>query len=141
MTPGVGGCVWITFNPHPRPLKEFVGKVAVEMEQFQREDLRLVGADHRVIDCNWKVVVEAFHFRFIHDRGGFTLFDSKGGHHGLARRRQLPHGRPARPSRLPVYAVPPGRTKIRIYHYVPSSIEDTEELRVEQILGDYIATS
>ena len=35
----------------------------------------------------------------------------------------------------------PGRTKISIYHYVPSSIEDTEELRVEQLLGDYIATS
>lgn len=86
-----GGWVWINMNPDATPLLDFLGKFAVEMEQFQCEDLRLVGTDHRVVDCNWKVAVEAFqevyHFRFIHDRGGFTVLDSRGVAMGL-----LEHG-------------------------------------------------
>ena len=82
-----GGWVWVNMNPNPKPLLDFLGKVAVEMEQFQPERLELVGTDHRVINCNWKVAVEAFqevyHFRFIHDRGGFTNLDSRGAIMGL----------------------------------------------------------
>ena len=61
------------------------------MEQYQCENLRLVGTDHREVNCNWKVAIEAFqevyHFRFIHDRGGWTSLDSRGGTMGL-----LKHG-------------------------------------------------
>lgn len=82
-----GGWVWINMNPNPKPLLDFLGQVAVEMEQFQPEHLELVGTDHRVINCNWKVAIEAFqevyHFRFIHDRGGFTNLDSRGAIMGL----------------------------------------------------------
>lgn len=82
-----GGWVWINMNPNPQPLLDFLGKVAAEMAQFQPERLDLVGTDHRVVDCNWKVAIEAFqevyHFRFIHDRGGFTNLDSRGASMGL----------------------------------------------------------
>jgi len=82
-----GGWIWVNMNPDAKPLMEFLGKIPGEMEQCQCEDLRLVGTDHRVINCNWKVAVEAFqevyHFRFIHDRGGFSLLDSKGATMGL----------------------------------------------------------
>jgi phenylpropionate dioxygenase-like ring-hydroxylating dioxygenase large terminal subunit len=82
-----GGWVWLNMNPNPQPLVEFLGAVAVEMKQFQPESLRLVGTDHRVVDCNWKVAIEAFqevyHFRFIHDRGGLSLLDSRGATMGL----------------------------------------------------------
>jgi len=86
-----GGWIFINMNPDAQPLMEFLGSVATEMAQFQPERLRLVTTDHRVIDCNWKVAVEAFqevyHFRFIHDRGGFTNLDSRGAIMGL-----LPNG-------------------------------------------------
>ena len=86
-----GGWVWINMNPDAVPLVDFLGSFAVEMEQFQCADLRLVGTDHRVVDCNWKVAVEAFqevyHFRFLHDRGGFSALDSRGAVMGL-----LEHG-------------------------------------------------
>lgn len=82
-----GGWIWINMNPNPQPLMRFLGKFADEMEQFRCEDLRLVATDHRVIDCNWKVAIEAFqevyHFRFIHDRGGVTYLDGQGATMGL----------------------------------------------------------
>ena len=84
-----GGWIWVNLDPDATPLLDFLGHVAVEMEQYDCENLRLVGTDHRVIDCNWKVAVEAFqevyHFRFIHDRGGFTSLDSRGAVMGLLR--------------------------------------------------------
>jgi len=86
-----GGWVWVNVAADPQPLLDFLGQVAVEMEQFQTERLEVVATDHRVVDCNWKVAVEAFqevyHFRFIHDRGGSTDLDSRGATMGL-----LAHG-------------------------------------------------
>lgn len=86
-----GGWIWVNMNPNAKPLLDFLGPFATEMAQFQSEDLRLVATDHRVVNCNWKVAVEAFqevyHFRFIHDRGGFSQLDSKGATMGL-----LEHG-------------------------------------------------
>ncbi|MEM9134833.1 MAG: aromatic ring-hydroxylating dioxygenase subunit alpha [Actinomycetota bacterium] len=82
-----GGWIWVNMNPEAPPLLDFLGKFAEEMEQFQCERLRLADTDHRVIDCNWKVAIEAFqevyHFRFIHDRGGFTNLNSRGATMGL----------------------------------------------------------
>lgn len=86
-----GGWIWINMSPEPTPLLEFLAPVAAEMAQFQPERLQLVGTDHRTVNCNWKVAIEAFqevyHFRFIHDRGGFTNLDSRGATMGL-----LPNG-------------------------------------------------
>ncbi len=86
-----GGWIWINVNPDASPLIDFLGKIPEEMEQYQCENLRLVGTDHREVNCNWKVAIEAFqevyHFRFIHDRGGWTSLDSRGGTMGL-----LKHG-------------------------------------------------
>lgn len=84
-----GGWVWINMNANANaePLLDFLGRIPAEMEQFQCEELRLVGTDHREVDCNWKVAVEAFqevyHFRFLHDRGGFSVLDSRGAVMGL----------------------------------------------------------
>jgi len=86
-----GGWVWVNADPDATPLLDHLGKFADEMEQFQPENLRLVATDHRVVECNWKVAVEAFqevyHFNFIHDRGGFTALNTKGAAMGL-----FPHG-------------------------------------------------
>ncbi len=96
-----GGWVWVNFDANPTPLLEFLGKIPAEMEHFDCENLRLVGTDHRVIDCNWKVAVEAFqevyHFKFIHDRGGFNVLDQRGAIMGLLKhgnsRMVVPHSK------------------------------------------------
>jgi phenylpropionate dioxygenase-like ring-hydroxylating dioxygenase large terminal subunit len=82
-----GGWVWVNFDANAIPLLEFLGKIPGEMAHFDCENLRLVDTDHRVVDCNWKVAVEAFqevyHFRFIHDRGGVNVLDQRGATMGL----------------------------------------------------------
>lgn len=96
-----GGWIWINLHADAMPLLEFLGKIPGEMAHFDCENLRLVGTDHRVIDCNWKVAVEAFqevyHFRFIHDRNGTNVLDQRGATMGLLKhgnsRMVVPHSR------------------------------------------------
>lgn len=96
-----GGWVWVNVNPDAMPLLEFLGPIPNEMEHFNCENLRLVDTDHRVLECNWKVAVEAFqevyHFRFIHDRGGYTVLNTKGASMGLFKhgnsRMVVPHSK------------------------------------------------
>ena len=52
-----GGWIWINVNPNASPLMDFLGKIPEEMEQYQCENLRLVGIDHREVNCNWKVAI------------------------------------------------------------------------------------
>ena len=82
-----GGWIWVNLDTEAQPLLDFLGKIPAEMEQYGCADLRLIDTDHRVVNCNWKVAIEAFqevdHFRFIHDRGGFTVLDSRGATMGL----------------------------------------------------------
>jgi phenylpropionate dioxygenase-like ring-hydroxylating dioxygenase large terminal subunit len=74
------------------------------------------------MDCNWKVAVEAFqevyHFRFIHDRGGFSVLDSRGATMGL-----FTHGnsRMVVPHSKEVVAATPGRESWRDMVEVPSA--------------------
>lgn len=96
-----GGWVWVNVDPDAMPLMEFLGPIPQEMAHFDCENLRLVDTDHRVMECNWKVAVEAFqevyHFRFIHDRGGFSVLDSRGATMGLFKhgnsRMVVPHSK------------------------------------------------
>ncbi len=117
-----GGWVWVNVDPDPVPLLDFLGPIPAEMAHFRCEDLRLVGTDHRVMDCNWKVAVEAFqevyHFRFIHDRGGFSVLDSRGATMGLFKhgnsRMVVPHSKE-------VVAATPGRATWRDMVEIPGA--------------------
>ena len=86
-----GGWVWVNLDPDAQPLHDFLGAVATELGQFGPEDLRLVGADHRIMKCNWKVAVEAFlevyHLKHIHKSGNLPELDNRGAALGL-----LPNG-------------------------------------------------
>ena len=115
-----GGWVWINLDPDAVPLAEFLGAFADEMAQFQPEALRLIATDHRIIDCNWKVAVEAFqevyHFRFIHDRDGDATLDPRATTMGL-----LEHGnsRMVAP-RTPAALKMAGRTSFDDYRELPA---------------------
>ena len=86
-----GGWIWVNLDPDAQPLLEFLGTVATELDQFNPQDLRLIGTDHRIMNCNWKVAVEAFlevyHLRHIHKSGNLPELDNRGATMGL-----LPNG-------------------------------------------------
>jgi phenylpropionate dioxygenase-like ring-hydroxylating dioxygenase large terminal subunit len=82
-----GGWIWVNLDTNAQPLLDFLGPIPDELDQFQPESMRLVGTDHRVVHCNWKVAVEAFletyHLRFIHKDGNLPELDSRGATMGL----------------------------------------------------------
>ena len=86
-----GGWIWVNLDSQAQPLDEFLSPISNELEQFNSGELRLMGSDHRIVDCNWKAAVDAFlevyHLRFIHKGGNLPELDSRGATMGL-----LPNG-------------------------------------------------
>jgi phenylpropionate dioxygenase-like ring-hydroxylating dioxygenase large terminal subunit len=82
-----GGWIWVNLDPQAQPLDQFLGSVPAEMADFGPADLRLMATDHRIVNCNWKVAVDAFlevyHLRFIHQGGNLPELDSRGAALGL----------------------------------------------------------
>ena len=86
-----GGWIWVNLDPQAQPLDKFLNPIPSELNQFNSQDLRLIGSDHRVVNCNWKAVADAFlevyHLRFIHKDGNLPELDNRGATMGL-----LPNG-------------------------------------------------
>jgi phenylpropionate dioxygenase-like ring-hydroxylating dioxygenase large terminal subunit len=85
------GWIWVNQDPDAASLHEWFGVSFQQMEELCGKELRAVGPRVMDIPCNWKVTAEAFlevyHFRFIHDRGGWSALDNRGASMGL-----LPNG-------------------------------------------------
>ena len=81
------GWIFVNQDPDAEPLLDWLGPVATQMAQFQGQNLRLFEMDSVVINCNWKVTVEAFqevyHFKHIHQKEGVTSLDQRGATMGL----------------------------------------------------------
>lgn len=87
-----GRWVFINFDPDAAPLIESLGPVAADMAQFQPDNLRLVHTGQFEVDCNVKVLLDAFletyHLKSIHqntvdrflDHLGTTIDLWKNGH-------------------------------------------------------------
>ncbi len=75
----LGNLIFVNFDPDAPPLKDWLGSVAREWEQFQFGNLRLV--DHYVwdLDSNWKIAMEAnmevYHVKSIHPATVDPLLD------------------------------------------------------------------
>ena len=82
-----GGFVFINMDPHCGTLEAHLGDLTRHFARWPLEDRYKEAHVAKVMDCNWKVAVEAFqevyHFRFIHDRGGFTNLEGRGATMGL----------------------------------------------------------
>ncbi|GIR35983.1 MAG: hypothetical protein CM15mP49_13680 [Actinomycetota bacterium] len=50
----------VNLDPQAQPLDEFLNPIPSELNQFNSQDLRLIGSDHRVVNCNWKAVADVF---------------------------------------------------------------------------------
>ena len=55
-----GGWIWINLDPDCEPLRDWLEPVASMLDPFQLENMRIKWRKWVVMDCNWKVAVEAF---------------------------------------------------------------------------------
>jgi phenylpropionate dioxygenase-like ring-hydroxylating dioxygenase large terminal subunit len=86
-----GGWIFVNRDPAARPLLETLGSIPAEMDDFRVGELRQVHKQSVMLDCNWKVAMEAFlevyHLNHIHPNTAGMLLDSAATTIGL-----LPHG-------------------------------------------------
>ena len=52
------GFIFVTFNPHPRPLAQALGTLPAFLANYHLEDMRFTHRDIYEVDCNWKVWLE-----------------------------------------------------------------------------------
>jgi len=55
-----GGFVWITMDPSPPPLLEFLAPLPELLAPYHLESMRLRAYQSTILPANWKVVVDAF---------------------------------------------------------------------------------
>ena len=55
-----GGWIWLNLDPDCEPLRDYLQPVAAMLDPFQLENMRYKWRKWVVMDCNWKVAVEAF---------------------------------------------------------------------------------
>lgn len=76
-----GRWVWINFDAGAAPLLDDLGPIAEDWQQFQPENLRLVGRKAYSVECNVKAFIEAFfetyHLRTIHPKTAERFLDSR----------------------------------------------------------------
>ena len=54
------GWIWISMDPNIEPLLDYLSPVADKLKPYALEETRFAWAQTIVVNCNWKVVVDAF---------------------------------------------------------------------------------
>ena len=54
------GYVWVNFDPNCEPLEDFLGTMPSWIDPFLMEQMRYKWRRWTYLDCNWKVILEAF---------------------------------------------------------------------------------
>ena len=84
-----GGWIWINLDPECEPLRDYLEPVASMLDPFEMEKMRYKWRKWAIMDCNWKVFMEAFnetyhvpgtHPEFM-EFGAFTGFGNQHGRH------------------------------------------------------------
>lgn len=101
-----GNLIYVNFDPDAPTLLEWLGPIAQEWEEFQFENCRLAARHSFVLDCNWKIAMEAntevYHVPSIHPTTVAPMLDHRRNVNTLYPRG---HGRMIAPT-------PPGRSNI-----------------------------
>lgn len=75
------GWVFVSEDPDAAPLADFLGPLAEQMSEIDAPSLRLVGTQNYRLNCNWKLMVDAFlevyHVRTIHPDNAALLYDDQ----------------------------------------------------------------
>ncbi|MBO6557414.1 MAG: aromatic ring-hydroxylating dioxygenase subunit alpha [Pseudomonadales bacterium] len=65
-----GNLIFVNFDEHCISLREYLGPIVDEWEEFQFDKIRLSARHSFVLDCNWKIAMEAntevYHVKSIH---------------------------------------------------------------------------
>lgn len=65
-----GNLIFVNFDENCVSLREYLGPIADEWEEFQMDKVRLSARHSFVLDCNWKIAMEAntevYHVKSIH---------------------------------------------------------------------------
>lgn len=75
------GFVFLSEDPDAEPLLDFLGPLAEQMREIDGPRQRLVGTQTHHLDCNWKLMVDAFlevyHIRTIHPDNAALLYNDQ----------------------------------------------------------------
>jgi len=76
-----GNLVFVNFDPQAMTLREWLGPIAHEWEEFQFENCRLAARHVFDLECNWKIAMEAntevYHVRSIHANTVAPVLDDR----------------------------------------------------------------
>ncbi len=76
-----GNVIFVNFDEHAPSLRDWLGPIADEWEEFAFDRIRLAARHSFELNCNWKVAMEAnmevYHVPFIHPNTVAPLVDSK----------------------------------------------------------------
>ncbi len=75
------GWVFVSEDPDASPLVEFLGPIADQMAEIDGPSMRAVGTQAHALDCNWKLMVDAFlevyHVRTVHPDNAALLYNDQ----------------------------------------------------------------
>jgi phenylpropionate dioxygenase-like ring-hydroxylating dioxygenase large terminal subunit len=78
----IGKVIMINEDPDAEPLRDHIGPMAAELEQFQFDNLSLVESRSYEVECNVKVLLDAFmevyHLKSIHQSSVDRFLDHRG---------------------------------------------------------------
>src|SRR3546814_11285818 len=78
----LGSLIFINEDPEAQPLLDHIGPMAKELEQYGLENLRLVDSRSYEVNCNVKVLLDAFlevyHLKSIHQQTVDRFLDHRG---------------------------------------------------------------
>ena len=78
----LGSLIFINEDPEAQPLLEHIGPMAPELEQYRMDTLRLVDSRSYDVECNVKVLLDAFlevyHLKSIHQKTVDRFLDHRG---------------------------------------------------------------
>ncbi len=108
-----GNLVFVNFDDEAPTLREWLGPIAEEWEEFQFENCRLAARHIFDLDCNWKIAMEAntevYHVRSIHPSTVAPILDDRRNINTLY---AYGHGRMIAPT-------PQGRDALEAVHVPP----------------------
>ena len=76
-----GNLIWINFDDKAQSLLEYLGPIADEWKEFQFDTCRLAARHTFVLNCNWKIAMEAntevYHVKSIHANTVAPILDHR----------------------------------------------------------------
>jgi len=76
-----GNLIWVNFDDEAPSLRDWLGPVADEWEEFQFGNCRLAARHTWHLNCNWKIAMEAntevYHVRSIHPKTVYPVLDDR----------------------------------------------------------------